>query len=581
MGLDATIGTAAGVGTFMAAFVVAAVFSYAVAGRRRELGLLRLSGATRRQVRRMVLTEALLLGVAASGAGCAVGRQGAPTPARWLVGVGMAPPGFTTGTAPWPLYAAFWTGLLVALSGVAASARRAGRVGPPDALREADADTGVMTAGRWFWGLGLLLTAVALTVAALVTDPADLLHRKSYTTRPMVLISACALLAPVLTPPLLRAAAWLPARRGSWAGRLVRESALAGLRRTAAIAAPVLVSVAMAGSLAGALETVNAARASEARAQSAADFVVTPGDPSPGRAGLPDTLRAVPGAVVSATAATTLTVTEADGNRARSEARAADPASLVLLSRLPVRAGSVAALDDDGIVLTEEWHRRVGERIEVARPDGTRTTLRVVAVLRDGTGDNGLYVTPGNAPGARVDRIDVRLRPGTDRASAARLLRAAAGAYGAAAATREGWLAAAYPATDRTAGLRTTLVVGLALTYTGIMLANILVTATADRRRELALLRLAGATRGQVVRLVSGEALLVVLTATLLGCAVTAVDLAGMHGALALLGVHPPLLVPWRTIGAVALAGAVIAVPCAALPALWVLRGRPVAVVCR
>ena len=155
--LYAVLGTAGGVSTFVSAFVVASTYAYVVAQRRRELGLLRLAGATPAQVRRTVLVEALLLGAAASGLGCALGQVGAPRLARWLTEVGMAPPGFTVGTASWPLYAAFWTGLLVALGSVATAARRAGRVGPLDALREADVDTGVMTAGRWFWGLGLLL----------------------------------------------------------------------------------------------------------------------------------------------------------------------------------------------------------------------------------------------------------------------------------------------------------------------------------------------------------------------------------------------------------------------------------------
>ncbi|MET9614577.1 ABC transporter permease [Kitasatospora indigofera] len=579
--LYAVLGTASGVTTFVSAFVVASTYAYAVAQRRRELGLLRLAGATSAQVRRTVLTEALLVGAAASAAGCLTGRAGAPRLAAELVAAGMAPPGFTAGTASWPLYAAFATGLLVALGGVAVAARRAGRTGPLDALREADVDTGVMTAGRWVWAVGLLLTAAAVVATALATDPGRLLARKTYTTQPMLLISACALLTPVLTPPLLRLLAWLPARLTRWTGRLARESAATGLRRTGAVAAPVLVSVALAGSLAGALQTVSAARAAEARAQSAADYVITPGGRGTGR-GLPDALRAVPGLVVSPTAGTRLSVVEPDGAVVATEARTADPAALAVVSRLPVLAGSVAALDDDGVVLPEEWPQHtVGQRVPVVRPDGSRTTLRVAAVLRDGLGDNGLYVTARNAPGAVVDRIDVRLLPGADRAGTEARLRAEARAHGATVATRDGWLAAAYPADNRTARLRSALVLGLALIYTGIALANTLVMATADRRRELAVLRLTGATRGQVVALVTAESLLVVLAGAVLGCAVAGLTLAGMHGALLVLGVGAPVPLPWGTVGAVTAAAAVITVPCAALSTAWALRGRPVAAVAR
>lgn len=588
--LVAALGTAGGVSAFVSAFVVASTFSYVVGQRRRELGLLRLAGATRAQVRRTVLAEALVLGVAASLAGCVLGRLGAPAMVGWLADVGMAPPGFTPGRQAWPLHAAFWTGLLVALGGVAVAARRAGAYGPLDALRSADVDTAALTGGRRLWGLGLVLTAATMIGWSLATDPADLLHRKTYTVQPMVLISACGLLCPALARPLLRLLARLTARRTRWAGRLVRENATAAMRRTGAIAAPVLVSVALTGSLAGALETVSAARTAEAAARTGADFVVTPPSgarpPAPATAGAPGAvrvdaltaaLRAVPGTAVSPTAPTELTVVEADGTAVRTQARTADPTALAAVARLPVLTGSVTALDDGGIVLPEEWgHTAVGEPVDVILADGTRTTLRVAAVLRDGLGDNGLYVTARNAPGARTDRIDVRLTPGTDPVTAGGLLTDAASPYGAGVAGRDAWLAASAPANGRITRLRTVLVLGLALIYTGIALANTLVMATTDRRRELALLRLTGATRSQVTALVTAEAVLVVAVGAVLGCAVAAVQLGTMHGALALLRVPAPVVLPWQPIGLVTAACTLLAVPCTALSAAWALRRRPV-----
>ena len=56
--LASMFGMMSGVALFMAMFVVASTFGFVVAARRRELGLLRLVGATPRQVRRMVLGEA-------------------------------------------------------------------------------------------------------------------------------------------------------------------------------------------------------------------------------------------------------------------------------------------------------------------------------------------------------------------------------------------------------------------------------------------------------------------------------------------------------------------------------------------
>lgn len=581
----AALGTAAGVSAFVSAFVVASTYSFAVAQRRRELGLLRLAGATRAQVRRTVLAEALLLGAAASAAGCLLGRLAAPALLRWLSGAGLVPPGLTVVPGGWPLPTAFGTGLLVALAGVYAAARRAGRTGPLDALRAADLDTGVLTTGRLLTGLGLLLTAAALAVAALLTDPADLLHRKTWTTRPMWLIASAGLLSPLLAPPLVRVLGRaLPARLTGYAGRLVRANAAAALRRTGAVAAPVLVAVALTGSLAGALDTVGAARSAEERARTGADLVVVPAAGPVGP--LLAALRAVPGvAALSATGPTALSVVEPDGVAVRSEARAVtDPAGLAALSRLPLLAGSTAALDDDSLVLPAEWgHTTVGGPVPVVRADGSRTTLRVAAVLRDGLADNGLYVTTANAPGARPDRVDLRLSPGPATATATAnvrtdvrtAVRAAVRPYDATVFTREEWLAAAAP-DPRTTRLRLLFLLAPVVGYTGIALANTLLMATADRRRELALLRLAGASRAQVVRLVTAEAVLVAAVGAVLGGALTAVQLGSLRAALAVLRVPAPFVAPWQPVGAVAVGALLLAAVCAAPAAAWALRRRPV-----
>ncbi|KRB74529.1 hypothetical protein ASE03_18710 [Kitasatospora sp. Root187] len=582
IGLNSAFGTAGGVSTFVAGFVIASTFSYVVAQRQRELGLLRLTGASRGQIRRMVLFEALALGVAASATGCALGAAGAPRLGRELVLVGTAPDGFAIGTESWPLHAAFWTGLLVAVAGVAAAAYRAGRLGPLDALREADVNSRVMTPGRWLWGIGLLVTAMVLMGTALVDAPGTLLRRKNYTVQPMVLISACGLLTPVLAGPLLQGLGALPARLTSYAGRLVRANALGGVRRTGAVAAPVLVSVALAGSLLGGMNTVAAGRAAEAQAQSVPDHVLTP-QRGAGVDALVRELRALPGVVVSPSAPTVVSVLESDGVQVRTEARAVDPATYGEVSRLPLLAGSLADLDDESVVLPEEWEQHtVGAPVELVLADGSRRTLRVAGVLRDGTGNNGLYLTARNAPGARTDRIELR-GSGTAAIGASAIGASAIGVlaarYRAELATGEAWLAAAYPvAPNRVSWLRAVLVLGLALLYTAIGLANTLVLATVDRKRELAQLRLAGATRAQVIRVVTAESLLAVTVGAVLGAVVTGINLGGMQVALRLLGVDPPLVVPWQALGGTAGACAAIAVPCTVVAAAWALRQRAVTV---
>ncbi|TXS57807.1 ABC transporter permease [Streptomyces sp. t39] len=548
--VNALLGTAGGVAAFVSVFVVASTFAFAVALRRREFGLLRTAGATPGQVRRVLLTEALVTGTAASAAGCVLGALGAPSLARLLVDGAVAPDWFAVrADVHWPFHAAFWTGLLVAVAGVWAASRRAGRVRPAEALRDADVDTGVLPRGRLVTGAVLALAGVGLLLWGLATDPADLLGRKTWITRPMLLITAVALLCPLLVRRVVRL---LPMTRGG-VGLLVRENTAAAVRRTSAVAAPVLVIVALTGSLLGSAGTVTSSRAAEARARTAAQLVVTGEDL---------TVPRLPGAEVSPSAPTSVFVREEDTALIRYGARGVtDAAAFAGLARLPVVAGDVRDLDDGSIVVSEEWQRRtVGEHVAVRLGDGRPARLRIAAVIAAGAGGDSVFVTAANAPGTAVDRIDVGLAPGTDRAGAADALRAATGGT---VRTADAWAAAVHPRTSPQTRLGLLVVLGVALLYTAISLAGTLLMATAARRDETAALRLAGATRAQVLRTVAGEALLAVAVGTVLGALVAAVDLGGMAAALWALGAPVAIAVPWGEAASAAGVCAVIAVVCA------------------
>ncbi|MFD8640746.1 FtsX-like permease family protein [Streptomyces zaomyceticus] len=551
--LNALLGTSGGVTAFVSVFVVASTFAFGVALRRREFGLLRTAGATPGQVRRLLLAEAAALGVLASAAGCALGGLGAPLLARTLVDGGLAPEWFTVGGPAWPFHVSFWTGVTVALAGAVAASRRAGKVGPTAALRDADVDT--LPLGRAVLGTGLLLAGLGLLVWTYATDPSALLKRKTYTTLPMLLITGVALLSPLLVRPV----AGLLRLRGA-VGTLVRENSAASVRRTAAVAAPVLVTVALAGTLFGSASTVTRAKGVEAREQTAAEYVVA------GRALRP--VRPPAGAVVSPTGPTSVFVRDGEEAVVKYGARAVtDPSAFAALARLPVVAGDLRDLDDRSIVVNEEFrHSRVGGTVEVWRADGTGPVrLRIAAVLALGTGDNGPYVTRANAPGSAPDRIEAR-GGGT---ATVRALEASGGTVG----TADAWAADARPSSGSPqTRLGLALVLGIALVYTVIGLANTLLMATSVRGGELASLRLAGATRAQILRVVTGEATLAVAIGTLLGLVVTALVLGTLGAGLAALSAPVAAALPWTTLGLAAGVCATVAVAASALPAWRLTR---------
>ncbi len=279
------------------------------------------------------------------------------------------------------------------------------------------------------------------------------------------------------------------------------------------------------------------------------------------------------GAEVSVTSSSAVYVLEEGVALIRSEARAADAGPLARTVRLPLAAGKVSDLDDDSIIVNEEWEKHtVGQRVDVWLGDGTRKSLRIAAVMTTGTGSNGAYVTPANAPGASVDRVDVSLTEGADASAVATALARTGGQV----FTKDQWVRASYPETSRTTRYGFLLVLGIALLYTGISLANTMVMATSDRVRDLAVLRLAGATPWQVLRLVAGEALMVVAVGGVLGLLVAGLNLAGMWSALGLLSVGSPVRLPWAELGATMGACAVLAVVFSVAPAGLAMRRRAV-----
>lgn len=538
----AFLGTAGGIAVFVSGFVVASGFAYAVARRRRELALLRAVGATPAQVRRLVLGEGLIVGVVAGVAGVLAARPVAEVLAELLRDNGFAPEWFVVPDTAAPVAGAVVVGLASALAGALPAAWRAGRTRPVAALRESTVDARGMPLVRWACGLAALAGALYVLWFPVLAEPAAALKRKGYVPGVMLLVVAFAVLAPALVTPAARVLG-LPLRGVT--GLLTRETALAATRRTAATAAPVLLTVGLAACLLGITATVEAAKAAEALPRSG--FVVAPaGAPGLDRE-LVGRLRAVPGTEVGVGYPTSLFEVEDGVAVLERRAQAVDPA---VLAGLPVVAGSLAELRDDTVVVDTEWKRRVGETVRVWRGDGTPVALRVVAVVREGVGGNGAFVSRAHAASELASRVVVRPRPGKEPGAVAEALRAVVAGHGAEVLSPR-------PA----AGSRVTragmwVVVGIAVVYSGLSIVGTVLMAGRERRRELGLLRLAGATPVQLVRVVAVDALFVAGLGVVLAGVAAAVTLGGLWVALfRLTGTASAVVVP-AGVGAVAAAAA-------------------------
>ncbi|WP_433316329.1 ABC transporter permease [Micromonospora sp. CA-269861] len=562
IGMQVLTATAALAG-FVTVFVVASTFAFTIAQRRRELGLLRAVGATGRQVRRMVYAEALAVGVSAGLVGLLVGAALAPLLGRLLVDFGYEPSTFRVRYELWPVAVSLAAGPVIALLAVWSASRRAARVRPLEALREAAVEQ--RSIGRLRAATGVLLVAAggALSVGTATADEARVGAQYALYAV-MALVAGATVLAPVVVGPLV----WLlrspVRRRGGAIGMLVRGGALTATRRTAAIAAPVLLTVAFAVLVSGMVRTTSAAYAAGRADNVNAGWIVVP-DRAPG---LSD--RAV--AATGGTALLPTTVYRTDPGTSPENrpmtALGVDPVGFAAANRvLTVVAGSLDDLEgDDTVVVTASANRLPSEPYPVVFADGTSVSLRVVAVVTDTSIPGDLLVpravVRAHDPSALTSTVYVRDR--IDPPVGARILDIPA------------WAVEADAAEDRLVWLFTVLLIGVSAGYGAIAVANTLLLAAAGRAADLRLIRMAGATRRQVIWLVTAESALVVLIGALLGGAVAFVGLLSIGAGLAeQVGAPVDLVVPWPVVAGVVGLCLLLAVLSSVLPTWRLLRHRP------
>jgi putative ABC transport system permease protein len=132
----------AGVAVLVGGFTIFNSLSITVAQRTRELGLLRMVGATRRQVRRGVLLEALAIGTLASGAGLGVGIGLAKGLNALFATLGLDLPQIGLVLSTRTIVASLLVGTLATVLAALLPARRATRIAPIAALRDGGPDHG-------------------------------------------------------------------------------------------------------------------------------------------------------------------------------------------------------------------------------------------------------------------------------------------------------------------------------------------------------------------------------------------------------------------------------------------------------
>jgi putative ABC transport system permease protein len=527
-----------GLMTAVAVFIVASTLALSVQSRRRQIALLRAVGATPGQLRRLVLSETLLLAVPAVAVGLlpteAIGRRLLRAFAdhglvaeRLVYHQGFIPT--LSGAA-----VAVLTGLVAAL----VASRAAIRVRPVEALAADAAPQRWLSWPRLVFGVLTLAGALAL---ALVTALAFDGPIAASTAEPSAMLWAVslALLGPAVTRPVLaplgRLAAVLAPRTGHLAMLNIHGRGV----RTAAMITPVMLATGLTTTLLY-IQSSQQAVAEQAYAQHlSANLVVTsagglPLDSAARVAAMPGVAAASP--LITSTGFFDVPAGSHPDDIASVPMEGLDAAAASLVTDYQVTSGTLSRLHGDTVALSSDSanaRREVGDTVMIRFGDGAAARLRIVAVF---TGRRGypMMLLPASLLAAHTTtglagQVLVATSAHADVAAVEQELRGVA--PGVSVTDRSATLSS-FAAQQQTGAWVSYMFIVALVIFTTVSLINTTVTATVHRRPQLRMLRLVGADRGQLARTMTIEAILVSVAGVVLGTAVTLATLLPFDSAL-------------------------------------------------
>ncbi|MFF3645835.1 ABC transporter permease [Streptomyces sp. NPDC002564] len=571
----------AGIAFLVGIFLIINTFSMLVAQRTREIGLMRAIGSSRKQVNRSVLVEALLLGVFGSVLGVGAGIGLAIGLMKLMAGMGME---LSTGdlTVKWTTpVLGMVLGIVVTVLAAYLPARRAGKVSPMAALRDAGTPAdGRASALRAV--IGLVLTGAGgfgLYTAA----QADKASEGSLFLGGGVVLTLIGfvVIGPVLASGVVRVISALLLRMFGPVGRMAERNALRNPRRTGATGAALMIGLALVACLSVVGSSMVASATDELDKSVGADFIVQPTQP-----GISITEKAARSlgtadhiAHITRYKQINADMTTPAGKKVDGVGlSAADPSYATDLRRETVAGKLPAAYGKDamsvGDAFAAEHGLKVGDRLKIAFEHGRTATLRLAAITEDDTSvDKGamyLNITTMEryVPADRIPQNDMMFASADKGQEKA--------AYASLKESLEKY--PQYKVMDQT-DFKQTLkdqvgqllnmvygLLGLAIIVAILGVVNTLALSVVERTREIGLMRAIGLSRRQLRRMIRMESVVIALFGALLGLGLGMGWGATAQKLLALEGLKV-LEIPWPTIVAVFVGSAFVGLFAALVPA--------------
>ncbi|MFG2560540.1 ABC transporter permease [Streptomyces sp. NPDC048496] len=570
----------AGIAFLVGIFLIVNTFSMLVAQRTREIGLMRAIGSSRKQVNRSVLIEALFLGFVGSllGVGAGIGVAVGLMKLMNSMGMNLSTEDLTIAWTTPVLGLAL--GVIVTVVAAYVPARRAGKISPMAALRDAGTPADGR-AGRVRAAIGLVLT-LAGGAALLAATRADKSSEGSLFLGVGVVFTLIGfiVIGPLLAGFVVRVLSTVVLRMFGPVGRMAERNALRNPRRTGATGAALMIGLALVACLSVVGSSMVASATEELDKSVGADFIVQPsGNRQPIVPQAAKALEAAPGIehitdykVVSAK------LTAPDGSTEDKVLAAVDPTYRDDVRRETVSGNLADAYGKDAMSVGDAYATRhkikVGDRITVAFKDGETAKLKVAAITSDDTNidKHAMYTNITTAekyvPADKMPKnmlMFAKAQDGKEKEAYAALKDALAPypQY-----TVQNQADFKQQLKDQIGQLLNIVygLLALAIIVAVLGVVNTLALSVVERTREIGLMRAIGLSRRQLRRMIRLESVVIALFGALLGLGLGMGWGTAAQKLLALEGLGV-LEIPWPTILTVFVGSAFVGLFAALVPA--------------
>jgi putative ABC transport system permease protein len=512
---------------FVGSFIIYNTFSIIVAQRTKELALLRALGASRGQVLRSIILEALFVGLIASIIGVGFGILLAIGLNKLMQSIGFSGPDTPIVIPPVAVFVSLLVGTIITLVSALFPARRAATVPPIAAMRDVAVDrTG---ASRLRVAFGLILLALGAFMLWFGLNGNSDSGLQIIGGGAFFVFIALTVIGPVIATPFASVLGWPLQKASRITGRLARENAMRNPRRTSTTASALMIGIGLVGFIAVTAQSVKASTVDAINQSVTGQYVVT--TESFGSTALPQSMATELDGVAGVDVAAGISATFANINNSGKIILAVDPNAISQVIEFDDVDGSFASLGIGEIAasekLAEEKQIKIGDPIELVFLQGGATTLTLGSIYKTEFPIQGpgwiistdqfntlvppsqqtflsIYIKLDDTSAAGVDAALPGLTAVTDTVPGAKLQNL--DEYKKAQTDQVNqFLQIVY------------VLLALALIIAIVGVVNTLLLSVYERTRELGLLRAVGMSRRQVRSTIRLESVIISLMGTLIG----------------------------------------------------------------